>query len=184
MLRCQLKWVCETEVQVGVWLKIQIWVSFARRFCLKPLDWMRLFREWVLIEEKFRLMLENSEGWKSGRWIISEGRCRVRYKGSRDIVCMLAATWWRHFKEKELIILVKSCLKFSNKEGQLATLTEAAGGIEGRLDWIGFKRGKELRGELQVASMYVYTCGKKLRNEYYLERKWGQYKFFFFFKRK
>lgn len=35
------------------------------------------------------------------------------------------------FQEK-VIILVKSCLKFSNKEGQLATLTEAAGGIEGK----------------------------------------------------
>lgn len=98
-------------------------------------------------------MLENSEGWKLGRWITSEGRCRGRFKGNRDIVCMPAATWWRYFKEKELIILVKSCLKFSNKEGQLATLTEAAGGIEGRRDWIGFKRGKELRGELQVASI-------------------------------
>lgn len=100
-------------------------------------------------------MLENCEGWKLGRWITSEGRCRERFKGSRDIVCMLAATWWRYFKEKELIILVKSCLKFSNKEGQLATLTEAAGGIEGRRDWIGFKRGKELRGELQVAGMSI-----------------------------
>ena len=155
MLRCKLKCVSEIGVQVGVWLKIQIWVSFARRFCLKPLDWMRQFRVSVDRKEIQRLMLETSECWKLGRWITSEGRCRERFKGSRDIVCMLAATWWRYFKEKELIILVKSCLKFSNKEGQLATLTEAAGGIEGRRDWIGFKRGKELRGELQVASMSI-----------------------------
>lgn len=77
------------------------------------------------------------------------------------MVCMPAATWRRNFKEKELIISVKSCLKFSNKEGQLATLTEAAGGIEGRRDWIGFKRGKELRGQLQVASIDSSLVAKR-----------------------
>lgn len=62
-----------------------------------------------------------------------------------------------------MITLVKSCLKFSNREGQLVTLTEAGGSVAGKPGQFGFKNGQEWwRTELQAAN--VDSCLEERRS--------------------
>lgn len=57
-------------------------------------------------------------------------------------------------KDVGMITLVKSCLNFSNREGQLVTLTEAGGSVEGKPGQFGFKMGQEWwRKEFQAANV-------------------------------
>ena len=60
------------------------------------------------------------------------------WEGDQGGVGVQAAVWCRYFKAKEFIILVNSCLKLSNREGQQATLIKASWSVEGKRDRAGF----------------------------------------------